>query len=87
MGSSFLAESPFEKIQSLFLVECDGEKNHFHRVVAALICCRLRVAASVAEKTVKMFLVFAPERAAELQPARRNLFNEFPKCGDCPAHV
>jgi len=87
MEFSFLAKSPFEKIQSFFLVERDGEKDRFHRVVAALICGCLRVAASAAKKAVKMFLIFAPQRTAELQPTRRDLFNEFPKCRDCPAHI
>jgi hypothetical protein len=55
----------FDGRETLFQIKRDGKKDRFHRVVMTLVSCRLRVEANALKQPVKMFLIFAPQRAAE----------------------
>jgi hypothetical protein len=48
-----------EHVQPLFLIECDGEQNRFHGIVARLIGGRLRVRPHAAKQPVEIFLILA----------------------------
>jgi hypothetical protein len=47
-------------VETFFLVESDGQKDGFHRIVVSLIGGRLGVAADPRKEPVEMRLVFAP---------------------------
>jgi hypothetical protein len=47
-------------IETFLLVESDGQKDGFHRIVVSLIGGRLGVAADSRKEPVEMRLIFAP---------------------------
>src|SRR5205823_2657800 len=75
-----------DSIETLFLVESDGEQDRFHRIVVGLIGGCLRVAAHSREKAVEMRLVFAPQRAPELLPVLCGLLNQLDESRDGSPH-
>ncbi len=76
----------FERVEALFLIEGDGEQDGFHRVVAGLICGRLRVGTHAAEQAVEIFLILAAQGAAKFRPARDGVVDQLPECGNGAAH-
>src|ERR1700733_1765649 len=87
MKHSRLSKNQLHSRQTLFLIERDGKKNRLHRVIAALIRCRLRVRTDAAKQAVEMFLVFTAQRAAEFRPARGGFFDQLPESRYGAAHV
>jgi hypothetical protein len=75
-----------DRIQALFLIESDGEKNGFHWIIVSLIRGRLGVAAYAHEEAVEMRLILPPQRAPEFLPSLRVLLDQLDKCRDGPAH-
>ena len=76
----------FECVETFFLVESNGHENRLHGVVIALIGGGLCVTTRAVEEPIKVFLVFAAERAAELRPACGDFVHELAKCRNRTAH-
>jgi hypothetical protein len=76
----------FERGDAFLLIECDGKKDRFHRVIAALVCGRLRVEADALKQPVEVHLIFAPQGAAEFRPPLSRLFDDLDKSRDGAAH-
>lgn len=76
----------FKRRDSFLLIERHGEKDGFHRIVTALVGCRLRVPAHRKEQSVEVKLIFASKGAPEFRPSLNGLLNELNKSWNCAAH-
>lgn len=69
------------------MVERDGKQDCFHRIVIALIGCRLGVATDMQKKFVEILLVFPPQSTPELCPSLSSFFNMLAERRNGAPHV
>ena len=80
-------QGALDGVEALFVVERNREQDGFHRIVVALICGSLRVAARAMKEAVEKGLILAAQRAAEFYPVRRGLLDDLNECRNCAAHI
>lgn len=74
-----LSRELFQRVESLFLIECDGKQDGLHRIVTALVGGCLRVGADTQEQAVEVLLILTAQRTAKFHPAQFRLLNELTK--------
>src|SRR6202171_1430952 len=74
-------------VEPFFLVEGNGKKNGFHRIVVTLIGGGLGVVAHADKEPVEMFVIFSAQCPAEFFPTFCGLLNQLNKCRDGSAHT